>query len=532
MDVPKGLPGNLEGTRLMLRAAISLLCVLVALIAAGCGESGSGGEGDGPAALVPADALLYAEAAIRPQGDAREDALAAAGKIMRNDDPAAELQRLFDELMADEGLQWERDFAPWLGEDAAVWASNLGAAKPSFAAIFTTTDAEAARAALRRFEGTSDTGPFSSRSFEGVDYRIDAEGTANGVVDEFVVVGTEDAFRRTVDARDGEKLVDTDRYDDVVGMLEEDRLAHLWMDAKALVDIAMLEDPPTEEERQMLESFLQPEKLGPVAASFQADGDGLMLDSVSTGLGGGAMRELAKLTGFGGTELLGELPGDAWGAWAVPKLGESAKALVSSFAGALGGVAIAGQVKQATGLDLEQDIFSWVGDVGVFVRGADMKTLDGALVIDATDDDRAADAFGKIIGLVAKESGGTPEPVEIDGAESAFSIGAPAGGKRIVLARGEGRVVAAFGEAAAAEALRPGAKLSDSDGFGAAEELLDAEPAFMLSIPDAIALADALGATDAEFDKARPYLEALGVVAGGGEMDGDTLRSRFGVTLR
>ena len=257
-----------------------------------------------------------------------------------------------------------------------------------------------------------------------------------------------------------------------------------------------------------------------------------MLDSVSTGLGDGPMRELAGLTGFGATDLLGELPGDAWGAWAVPQLGESAKTLVSSFAGALGGVAIAAQVKQATGLDLEQDVFSWVGDVGVFVRGADMKSLDGALVIEATDDEKAADAFGKIIGLVAKESGGTPEPVQVDGAESAFAVGVPAAGKRVVLARGEGRVVAAFGEAAAAEALSPDAKLSDADDFGAAEELLDAEPAFLLSIPDAIALADALGATDAEFDEARPYLEALGVIAGGGEMDGDTLRSRFGVTLR
>src|ERR671914_257462 len=104
MDVPKASPGNLEGTRLMLRAALTLLCVLVALTAAGCGESGSGGEGDGPASLVPADAVLYAEAAIRPQGDAREDALAAAAKIMRNDDPATELQRLFDKLVADEGL--------------------------------------------------------------------------------------------------------------------------------------------------------------------------------------------------------------------------------------------------------------------------------------------------------------------------------------------------------------------------------------------------------------------------------------------
>ena len=60
---------------------------------------------------------------------------------------------------------------------------------------------------------------------------------------------------------------------------------------------------------------------------------------------------------------------------------------VNSFAGALGGAALAAQVKQATGLDLEQDVFSWIGDVGGFVRGDDARpTLDGALVIESTDD--------------------------------------------------------------------------------------------------------------------------------------------------
>ena len=58
------------------------------------------------------------------------------------------------------------------------------------------------------------------------------------------------------------------------------------------------------------------------------------------------------------------------------------------------------------------------------------------------------------------------------------------------------------------------------------------EPAFLLSIADVIELADALGATDAEFDKARPYLEALGVVTSGGKAEGDRVQSRVAVTLK
>jgi hypothetical protein len=238
--------------------------------------------------------------------------------------------------------------------------------------------------------------------------------------------------------------------------------------------------------------------------------------------------------GSGGSDLLGELPGDAWGAFATSNVGESAQALVSSFAGAIGGAAVAAQVKQATGLDLQQDVFSWIGDLGVFVRGTDMASLDGALVIGSTDDAKAQTAFAKLVALIAKESGTTPAPIDVAGADAAFAVESPGAPKNVVLARGEGRVVAAFGEEAAAAALSPSSKLGDSDTLGAAEGILgdDMKPAFVLSIADVIRLADATGGTDAEFDKARPYLEALGVVTSGGKSDGDRFESRIAVTLK
>jgi hypothetical protein len=89
----------------MLRAsALSLTCAVLALTAAACGESGSGGD-DGPAALVPASASIYAEAAVQPEGELRDDALAAAGKILRTGDPAAKLRELVDKGLADDGLR-------------------------------------------------------------------------------------------------------------------------------------------------------------------------------------------------------------------------------------------------------------------------------------------------------------------------------------------------------------------------------------------------------------------------------------------
>jgi hypothetical protein len=519
----------------MLRAAaLTLTCAALALTAAACGESASGGDAD-PASLVPAGTPLYFQAAVQPTGDRREDALAAAGKVLRTDDPSGKLRELINKALADEdsGLTWEKDFAPWLGEDAGIWASNLEAAEPSFAAILATKDAEAAKAAIAKFKENGDS-TYTKRSYEGVDYDVDDEGTAGGMVDDFVVFATEDAFKRTVDMReDGESLADSDRYKDAIGDLDDASLAHYYVDTRTLVDVALKQDPEAAAQFEQFKSYLPLDKLGPVTGSFEADGDGMTLDTVLTGVPDGPFRQLASLWAGGETELLGNLPAEAWAAFAAPKLGEGAKTLFNSFAGALGGAAIAAQVQQATGLNLETDVFSWVGDTGLFVRGETEADLDGALVIESTDDAKAEAAFGKLIGLIGKEAGVQPEPIELDGAEAAFKVEAGET-KPFVLARGEGRVVAAFGESAATAALKPNAKLGDGEVYGDAKDVLgdDFEPSFLLSMPAVIKLVEATGQADADFEKARPYLEAFGSVTSGGKAEDDRVESRIAVTLK
>ena len=271
------------------------------------------------------------------------------------------------------------------------------------------------------------------------------------------MIASEKAFKRTADMRDGgEALADSDRYKDAIDDLADDRLAHVFVDTKAIVDATLAEDPEVAASFEQFKSFLPVDKLGPTVASLQADGDAIVVDSATTGVPEGPFRSLVALTSGGSTDLTADLPGDAWGAFALPKLGETAKTLFSSFAGAIGGAAAAGEVKRQTGLDLEQDVFSWIGDTGVFIRGASEPELDGALVIESTDDAKAAPAFGKIVGLIGKEDGVRPEPVRLEGAESAFSFTSPDTDKPIVLARGSGRVVAAYGEDAAKAALSPG----------------------------------------------------------------------------
>jgi hypothetical protein len=174
-----------------------------------------------------------------------------------------------------------------------------------------------------------------------------------------------------------------------------------------------------------------------------------------------------------------------------------------------------------------------MGDAAIFVRGASEPELDGALVIESTDDGRASAVFGKVIGLIGREQAATPAPIQLEGAESAFSITTPDADKPIVLARGAGRVVAAYGEEAAKAALSPTSKLGDSELYGDAKAALgDNEPSLLLSMPAVVTLVDAIGETDADWDAAKPYLEALGAIASGGSADGDKVTSRVVVTLK
>ncbi|MGH2847484.1 MAG: hypothetical protein ACRDL0_15950, partial [Thermoleophilaceae bacterium] len=63
------------------------------------------------------------------------------------------------------------------------------------------------------------------------------------------------------------------------------------------------------------------------------------------------------------------------------------------FAGVAGGRdAIAEQLELSTRLDLECDVIAWMGDWSMFVRGASVAELGGALTIES-DDEAASSRF-------------------------------------------------------------------------------------------------------------------------------------------
>jgi Protein of unknown function (DUF3352) len=515
-------------------AAISLLTVLVVA----CGGAGGAAEAD-PATAVPRDAMAYFEVTVRPDGDLREDALAAAGKVLRTPDPEAKIREQLDKALAEsEGgdVSYERDIEPWLGERAGVWISSRldDAGEPGVAIAVAASDTEQAESsideAVRR-----DNPNTTERSHRDVTYKVGEDNFAYGVAGDFAVFGDEPELKRTIDALEGESLAEDERYRNAVDGLEEARLAHVFVDLRRFFGLVGEQDPESAEGLRQLQALVPFDRLPPVAGAFMADGDRLALDFVAQIPSDDVRQRLGALVwGSGSTPLMGELPADSWYAQGMPRFGETIRALFDQFAGAVGGAVAQEQLQRELGLDLEQDIFSWIGDVALFVRGETAATADGGVLIEVTDEGRAASAFGKIVGAVRTQGQVDARPVRIDGAETAFAVRLPDAPRPVVLARSADRVAVTYGEEAAAAALSPDETLEDSEQFDEAESVLgdDLDPSLIVSVAPIVSLVESIGTAGPEWDQARPYIEVFSLLASGGGSDGSRARGRIAVGLK
>jgi hypothetical protein len=239
-----------------------------------------------------------------------------------------------------------------------------------------------------------------------------------------------------------------------------------------------------------------------------------------------------------GSGAAGDLPGDAWIALAQPDLGQTIEGYLGLAAQSLGGRdVIEEQFRSSTGLDLEEDVISWMGDWSLFVRGTSVDELNGAVVVETKDEEASGRFIDGIARLLRRNSGlGTAVgPLDLPGGGEGVTVRSQEVPQPIHLFQRDGKVVAAFGDAAAEDALDPGKTLSESADFTQAEEALggDFAVSFFVAFQPILALAEAEGAgSDEDFQKAKPYLEPLGALVGGASEDGDKLRSAFALTVK
>lgn len=512
-------------------AALTVLSLLLAVAFAACGtKEDKSKTAANPATLVPADALIYGEALVRPSGDVETGVLTAARRMFRVDDPGRELRRLLDEEASTPRGSFSREMEPWLGDSvgAFVLADTLAELDdPDYAVLVAVRDRDEAERAIERMVDEGDMKP--GGTIDGVDYDADPHGRAiAALVDDFYVYGTTPAVRAAITASKGESLATASRFTEARAALPADRLAWGWADPKGFVSIveALAEsDPavaraiPSNQWRQLR----QLQDLGPVTMALTVRADQLVFDVASDD----DEKLSAQLRGDGEVQL-GDLPGDAWLAFATPVIGPY---LLRALRADGEWDEMAGPFRDATGLDLDRDVLGWLGSVAGYVRGTAPLTLGGGIVLGSSDGKTSRRLLGRVQEMLST-FGAPIQPLRAGRAEG-FSVRVPNLPQPIGAVAGDDRL--AIGIGALDAALNPSETFADSPaGKEAIASLGDGyEPAFVLVVDPMLDLLRAVGLDeDPEFQEALPYLSAYRSVAAGMSYDDGRATMRVVVALQ
>jgi Protein of unknown function (DUF3352) len=510
----------------MPRILLTLTALTTAIaFAAGCGNDGA--SSSGAASVAPAGSLVYGEATLRPEGDQRAALDALVAKFPGEGSAADRIGRLMEKGLAaeDSDLSYREDIEPWLGDEAAFFVSSIeaGGDHADAALLVATDDEDATVEAIEK-----DGGARKSEHRGQTLYTFPDEDGAAAVVDGWLVVGNEGGVHAAIDTvEEGDSIDDDDRYRETLEDAPEERLGFVYADMPAVLE--EIERMP--QSAALLGQFRQFFE-EPVLVTARANEDGVLFEGTVPA---------SMLAGFPivaeGSGAAGELPAESWLAFAQPDLGQTLEGYLQLVAGAAGGrEMIEQQFRAATGLDLEEDVTSWMGDWSVFVRGTTLDSLDGALVVE-TSDEAASGRFIDGIARLAREHappGTRVGPLSLGGGGEGITLRNVDVPQPIHLFQRDGKVVAAYGDAAATDALDPGETLADSSTFTDAEGALGEGYAvsFFLAFDPILELVDSGPAgSDPGWQEVKPYLEPLAAVVSGARKDGDKVRSAFGVTV-
>jgi hypothetical protein len=506
-----------------MRKLLLIIAVLssASLAAAGCGNTDQAASG--ASELAPAGSVVYAEATLDPDGDQQKAIDAILSKFPGGGQAGEKLKEAIDKALREEDakLSYEKDIEPWLGDEAAFFGSGLSQSGDleAYALMVATEDEDTSMDALRK---TAD-GEVTTKTYRDVEYFKDqaADTNSGAAFDGYLVFGTEQGVKAAIDASKGDgKLSDDDAYKKAIDGAADDRLGLIYVNTPEFMKAA------GQGAAALPESFKRFFD-HPFVGTVDADDDGVLFEATIP-------EELGKTFGFLGqsSDLLTDMPADSWLALGQTDLGKLVDFYVDALAPVVGGRdAIAQQLKAATGLDLDRDVIDWMGDFGVFVRGSSLSELDGALVIETKDEaasGRLIDAVGRLARNEADNSGDTVTPFKAPGGGEGYTLRSRDFPKPVHLFQKDDRVVAAFGDAAARDAVDPSEKLGDSPEFAATRDSLggDYEVSFYLLMQPIFDLVDSTeAATDADWQQAKPYLEPLSALVGGTSGDGDDIKS-------
>ncbi|HEX6456623.1 MAG TPA: DUF3352 domain-containing protein [Solirubrobacterales bacterium] len=516
----------------MKRLSLVLAVLAVAAtFAAGCGGGGESGPTE-LASVAPADAPVFLDLTIQPQGRMKNNLENLALTVGAVRDPGERLMFEIERMISEHGepFRFEKDVLPWLGGEAGLFLENYsGEEFEGYGAAIQVTDEEKAREFVdKQLEAGDETS--KDGSYEGVDFKVQAEdGTTIGVFDDLVVFAEDEAiFKSMVDASNGESLGEAEAYAKATEKLPSESEANVYVDIGRLIKEA---GKGIDAETKLFLDSIGVEPNEATAVASLVPGHQLVELVVSSNISG------ENPPSGDASELLDSFPANSLAAFASTEFGKRFEEGIDQ----LNERGISGQVPPHTlkkglkeaGIDLES-IAGSIGDVGGYVVGHNQRNLRGALVLN-TDTPQQAKNTVSNIGLFLR-SAGTPGVTAVNGAVSGFSIRSPELGPRpiVIVAKGS-RIAIGYGLAAALSAFKPAAEtLAEFAPYRAAGEVLGKTPiSVFVNGPEALELAISMGLVKHEFGKGHPwpYLHKISYLALGAEASGDRTTARLIVGL-
>ena len=527
--------------------------LVTATAALAAGLASCGGDEETPstslAETAPAGALVYGEATVNPSDDQRDELDGLIEKVSGLSGGVDSLAQKLDEALAadDAPITYTGDIEPVLGEQASFWASDLTVDEfgeldsGNAAAVVELSDEEAAQDLLDDLLAQApDSGSVETATYEDVEYHFEPGRAAVGIDDGYLILGTEQGLKDTVDTIAGGDSI-SDSLDDppeLAGGAEG--LAYVWADVGGLVDqLGGAADPAElDAARQLFGDVLEQ----PLTLSLAAD--------ASTVAVGGSLGSLGTFGSLSGeSSLLGELPGDAVAVAAANDVGESYTNLLELVPQLGGEFSVEGLgAEPAGGFDLDSvdaqleavygfsatELLGSIGDYAAYVRPGGGPLPEGALVIEVLDDE----VFTKVLDLAqtqagqARRSGVTVGENPIPDSKG-FSIQVAELPFPVIVALKDGKLVAATSEDAANDAFNPSGTISESDGFESAHDAIGDElpVSFYADLAGIASLLDAIpGAReDADLAQGLAVLDRLSyLIYGAAANDEETT---FGLAL-
>jgi hypothetical protein len=388
--------------------------------------------------------------------------------------------------------------------------------------VIATTDEGKTQETIRKGKQPGD----EERSYKGSEYVVDKDGTATGVVDGFFVTGSEAGLKAAVDAGSGDSLSGSDRYKEATKDVTDERVALVYEDVGGLMQTLAGASGQSLGPAAPFVGRLFGGK--PVVATIKAEQQALVIDGSLIPSATG-MNVLGK-----STELLGEVPSDSWLAFGQADFGNTVRSLIGLFGGIAGGEQQLKQMLQrSTGLDLDKDLLSWIGDTAFFVNGDSKQSISGGALIQSKNPAASRRALTKLAALVARSDRHTRVSAAKAGPGRGYRLQQRSAPRGVFMVQSGDKVAITYGKSAATRALSGSSGLAEAPGFTDAAGKLGATyaPSLYLSVPPILSLAESFGAgSKADYQKAKPYLTILDyVISGSAHADnGAASRTRIG----